>query len=39
MTRTLLQSGRVYRLARRPRRRNPLLMLQRLFLRRRFALS
>ena len=38
MTRTLLQSGRVYRLTRRPRRRNPLLMLQRL-LRRRAALS
>ncbi len=33
MTRTLLQSGRVYRLNRRPRRRTPLQKLQQ-FLRR-----
>jgi hypothetical protein len=36
MTRTLLSSQRVYRLDRRPRRRNPLQKLQ-LFLRRRTA--
>jgi hypothetical protein len=31
MTRTLLQSGRVYRLNRQPRRRNPLRRLQQLW--------
>jgi hypothetical protein len=30
MSRTLLQSGRVYRLNRQPRRRNPIQKLQRL---------
>jgi len=37
MSRTLLQSGRVYRLNRQPRRRNPLQRLQKLLRRARAA--
>jgi hypothetical protein len=37
MTRTLLKSGRVYRLARRPRRRTPIRTLRQLWRRARAA--